>query len=124
MSSRKRKRGFKADDDSADSGDSVSEDTEPDEPGHPLSEPAGRVDALCVLHDTISDTISQGEMWAIAAKRQVLAAINDHLKESELAKRVASLDARLEQVERDQDGGFGDVEPPKVEELDLEAVSE
>ena len=78
------------------------------------------MDALCLLYDTIPEEISQKEKWAIDAKRQVLASIHDHRKDTELVKRVIVLEERLAEIDRLDDGSFGDVEPPSL--ADVEAV--
>jgi len=84
---------------------------------HPLIASAGRQAYICEQLDCIGPELSKSEQAASAEKRQWIAALREERKEADLVERVESLEARLAEIERDDEDSFGDVVPPMRAEV-------
>jgi hypothetical protein len=86
---------------------------------HPLATPGNRIDYLAGLADAVGTVLNQGEKWAYDVKRQLVNAIHDQSKEGDLAKRLAAVEARLDEEDRDKDAAK-DVVPPSLKEVECQ----
>jgi hypothetical protein len=97
------------------------DETPSDVSQHPIWEPSAVLDEVAThlewLKLLAEDGLSKPRAAYAKEYRQTLALCHELLKASDLAKRVSDLEARLAEVEREEDDGLDDVVPPALAEV-------